>query len=81
MLKVWRLAFETSESVSGTAPSWRSLTPVWLLVGASILLALGAGRAYEFAEATAQQLLDQRSYVGTVLSELPDSPASEVPES
>jgi multicomponent Na+:H+ antiporter subunit D len=81
MLKVWRLAFQTSESVSMTSPSWKSLTPVWLLVGASILLALGAGRAYQFAEVTARQLLDQRSYVGSVLSELQDSRAAEVPES
>jgi hypothetical protein len=75
------LAFQTSESVSMTSPSWKSLTPVWLLVGASILLALGAGRAYQFAEVTARQLLDQRSYVGSVLSELQDSRAAEVPES
>ena len=81
MLKVWRLAFQTDGSVNTASPTRTALRPIWLLVGASILLAITAGRTFEFAEATARQLLDPSSYAGAVLSDASGSSASEVPES
>ena len=66
MLKVWRLAFFGDRPAS--RPAKPRLAPVWLLVGASVALALAAGPTYEFAEATARQLLDVESYSDAVLS-------------
>lgn len=81
MLKIWRLAFHGERSLYEPTERRPGLVPVWLLVGASILLAVVAGPVYEFAEATAGQLLDARSYSRAVLSEtvvpgLPEVPGS-----
>jgi len=66
MLKVWRLAFFADRPAN--QPTKPSLTPLWLLVGASVLLALVAVPTYEFAEETARQLLDVGAYTDAVLS-------------
>ncbi len=68
MLKVWRLAFFAERPAKAAVESGPRPWPVWTLVCASILLAIAAGPAYEFAEATARQLLDARSYADAVLS-------------
>ncbi|MGB5514728.1 MAG: proton-conducting transporter membrane subunit [Thermoanaerobaculia bacterium] len=68
MLKVWRFAFQTDRPQRGGRLAWFGLMPVWLLAGVSILLAVSAGPVYEFAEATARQLLDVQSYARAVLS-------------
>lgn len=81
MLKIWRLAFYGGEPSRSGQLTAVQLTPVWLLVGASILLALFAEPTYRFAEATAQQLLDVDGYSRSVLSEVhalhpPEGPGS-----
>jgi multicomponent Na+:H+ antiporter subunit D len=44
------------------------LAPLWALTAVSLGLALAAGPAYRYADATAAQLLDVEGYVDTVLS-------------
>jgi multicomponent Na+:H+ antiporter subunit D len=66
MLKVWRLAFFGDRPAGQPAKS--DLTPLWLLVGVSVLLAIVAVPTYEFAEAAARQLLDVEAYSDAVLS-------------
>jgi multicomponent Na+:H+ antiporter subunit D len=68
MLKVWRFAFHFAGPASAGGKPQLTLVPVWLLVGISILIATAAGPTYEFAEATARQLLDTESYSAAVLS-------------
>ncbi len=68
MLKIWRLAFAgeppaAERPESATASETSSL---WLLVAASILLAAAAGPCFQFAEATARQLLDMETYRGAL---------------
>ena len=77
MLKVWRLAFFGDRTASRPAQS--RLVPVWLLIGASVLLAVAAGPTYEFAEATARQLLDVQSYGDAVLPGGGGADVAEVP--
>jgi multicomponent Na+:H+ antiporter subunit D len=80
MLKVWRFAFEKGSSEGrGSGPRFR-LAPVWLLVGASLFMIVAAGTIYEFAEATARQLLDADSYAAAVLSGLAEVAPPEVLE-
>ena len=66
MLKVWRLAFFGDRPAS--RPAEPGLAPIWLLVGASLVLAVAAGPTWEFAEATARQLLDVQAYSDAVLA-------------
>ena len=47
----------------------------------SVLLALVAGPVYEFAEATATQLLDRQGYINAVLVGTETTPPAEVPGS
>ena len=85
MLKIWRLAFaDTAEPRPADPPATPrrvgrapSLAPLWVLVAASIALALLAGPSFRFAEATARQLLSPPSQVMAVAS--PDSTPGEVP--
>jgi multicomponent Na+:H+ antiporter subunit D len=82
MLKVWRLAFHGDAPSSGEGrPSGSRLSPLWMLVGVSIVLAVMAGPTFEFAEATARQLLDARAYSEAVLSATGGFGAAEVPGS
>ncbi len=77
MLKIWNLVFASAPppaAESGPRGA-RALSPLWLLVAASLVLALLAGPSYRFAEAAARQLLDPASTVA-----LGDSPGSGVPE-
>ena len=67
MLKIWGLAFAGAAPPSPRPAMARpALSPLWLLVVASILLALAAGPFFQFAEATAGQLLDLESYRGVL---------------
>jgi multicomponent Na+:H+ antiporter subunit D len=81
MLKVWRLAFQSYQEPSESAPARFALGPVWVLVGISLLVATVAGPVYEFAEATAAQLLDAQTYGDAVLSETIGPSLPEVPGS
>jgi formate hydrogenlyase subunit 3/multisubunit Na+/H+ antiporter MnhD subunit len=81
MLKVWRLAFQSYQEPSESAPARLALGPVWVLVGISLLVATVAGPVYEFAEATAAQLLDAQTYGDAVLSETIGPSLPEVPGS
>lgn len=67
MLKIWRLAFFASRPAERHAGG-PGLTPVWMLAGASLVLAVAAGPTWEFAEATARQLLDAGAYSRAVLA-------------
>ncbi len=70
MLKIWRLAFADAPPSSDARPATDSaLSPLWLLVAVSILLAIAAGPCFEFAEAAAQQLLDVEAYRGYLAPE------------
>jgi multicomponent Na+:H+ antiporter subunit D len=69
MLKVWRFAFQGAAGEPGPERSARSsLLPLWTLIGVSLLLALAAGPMFEFAEATALQLLNGSDYSEAVLT-------------
>ncbi len=78
MLKIWRLAFSGTATVPSEKPSPEKppserpdasmLLPLWLLVVVSVLLAIYAGPFFQFAEATARQLLDLEGYRGVLLS-------------
>lgn len=68
MLKIWRLAFFGDPEE--TQPVQASLAPLWFLAGITIALALAAGPTYEYAQATAAQLLDVQSYSDAVLSKM-----------
>ena len=81
MLKVWRFAFHADGAVSSRDSSRFGFAPVWLLVGTSILIAVSAGPVYEFAEATARQILDVQSYACTVLSGFDQVGVAELPGS
>jgi len=83
MLKVWRLAFHGNGS-SGASAAPRvgasvGLAPIWMLVAASVLMALAAGPIYEFAEATAEQILNVEDYSAAVLSGRGSAPGAEGP--
>ena len=64
MLKIWQLAFAGAAPPSAARPGVAplQLSPLWLLVAVSVVLALCAGPFFRFAEATAGQLLDPQSY-------------------
>ena len=83
MLKVWRLAFHgqgSGDAKAGTsAAAGASLAPVWMLVAASVLVALAAGPIYEYAEATAAQILNAEDYSAAVLSGRASVPGGEGP--
>lgn len=68
MLKIWRLAFSDAAPPSRERPpaAAPTLSPLWLLVAVSVLLALSAGPFFQFAEATAAQLLDPETYSGAL---------------
>lgn len=78
MLKVWRFAFEEGTSGSHSGGPKLRLVPVWLLAGGSLLMVVAAGPVYEFAEATAGQLLDVNSYTSAVLAGLAEANSPEV---
>lgn len=68
-------AGEESDAEAGAAEPWSAptgsryaLAPLWALTAVSLGLALSAGPAYRYADATAAQLLDVEGYVETVLS-------------
>jgi multicomponent Na+:H+ antiporter subunit D len=79
MLKIWRYAF--SGASSADEPRGRGLVPVGVLAGISVMLALAAGPTFEFAEATARQLLEPSGYRDAVLAEDPLAGATEGPGS
>ena len=71
MLKVWRFAFYSDSAAragGSRLPGAASLAPLLALVGVSATLALLAGPAFRYAEATAVQILDVDSYVEAVLA-------------
>ena len=73
MLKIWRFAFagtaETERSGAAAKP-----TPLLGLAVVSASLAVGVGPAFEFAQATAAQILDVEAYIEAVLK--PAAPES-----
>lgn len=75
MLKIWQLAFAAPETDASSSQhdshKTGSLLPLWLLLAVSIALALLAGPAFRFAEATAQQLLDPATYSNPVTQQSP----------
>jgi multicomponent Na+:H+ antiporter subunit D len=81
MLKIWRLAFSGARDGTAAEPFRPALVPVWALAAGSLLLALAAGPAFDFAQATARQLLDQQGYIQAVLSQTASSYLPEVPGS
>ena len=66
MLKIWRYAFLGDGA--GLARRSGALVPLIVLVTLSVSLAVLAGPAFRYAEATAQQILDVDSYVASVAS-------------
>ena len=69
MLKIWRFSFYSNRTKPYRSERTARLIPIWLLVGVSVAFAFAAQPVYEFAEATAQQLLDAPLYSRAVLSE------------
>lgn len=72
MLKIWRLSFQEkkAEGEPAAAPEYSvaRMWPMGVLVAASLLLAINAGKVYGFAEDAARQLLDTKAYAARVLS-------------
>jgi multicomponent K+:H+ antiporter subunit D len=53
--------------VAAAAPTpWPARAAAWLLAAALVLLTVGAGRAFDYANATARQLVERRGYVDAV---------------
>ncbi|MCL4837168.1 MAG: hypothetical protein KJ058_04295, partial [Thermoanaerobaculia bacterium] len=66
MLKIWQLAFRGGGGEAGRGGRW-PLAPAGL-AACSLALALAAAPAWEYARATAAQLLDVESYRARVLA-------------
>lgn len=68
MMKIWTMAFwGTPAGTQAVAPRPLQLAAAGLLVSFSVTLAIGAGPLYDWALATARQVLDAPAYVASVL--------------